>query len=157
MANSTGRFSRMKGRRGEQQLVLYLAKLNYKAERILRQYQEAGQADVKAEKDGKTLTFENKCRRESFKSIYDLYYKERGENGLLCFAMGSTATAVAVCSDLEALLGPDLSFRNLVLFPPTDKHLKVYNRIVALSALKQSADFLVIKDNNKPRLFLRYW
>ncbi len=152
-----GAMSRNKGRRGEQQLVLHLAKLGFKAERILRQYQESGQPDVVATRDGKTYTFENKCRRDSFKSIYGLYYSERDPNKVLCFLLSPGSTAVAVSSDVDALLAPDLSFLNLTVFPPSPQHLKVYKRIVTLNALRQSADFLVLRDNQKPSLFLRFW
>ena len=152
-----GRFSRSKGRRNEQQLVLYLARHGYQAERILRQYQAAGQPDVKALKSGVTTTFEMKARKDSFKTIYSLYNSEKDENKVLAFVTHSGGKPVAVSTDFEALLGSDRSFRNLVLFPPPPSMLKVYNRILKLDELRQTADYLVIKDNNKPMLFLRFW
>lgn len=152
-----GSKSRSKGRRGEQQLVLYLTKRGYRAERILQQYQFAGQPDVKAVKDGVVLTFESKLRRDSFKSIYRVYYSDRDSDGLLCFTMGSGSVCVALSTDFESLLNIDRSFRNLALFPPAKKDVKVYERIVKLNALRQAANYLVIRDNNKPSIFLRYW
>lgn len=150
----SGRMSREKGRRGEQQLVLYLFKLGYEAERILRQYQEAGQADVKAQKDKAITTFELKCRKASYKRIYDLYYSERGPDGVLAFVLDKP---IAVSSNFEDLLVPDRAFRSLEVFPPTPQQRKVYARIREMEKIKQSADYLVLKDNSKARLFIRYW
>ncbi len=153
-----GKFSRNKGRRGEQQLVLHLAKLGYKAERILRQYQFAGQPDVVARKNGKEYTFENKSLRCSFKSIYELYYSERDGDKSLRFVMNDKGVAVSMSTDFETLLVPDQRFRNLEIFPPTPKQLKAYSRIVGtIKDMKQTADFLVIKDNGESMLFIRYF
>jgi Holliday junction resolvase len=156
--SKVGKFSRSKGRRNEQQLVLYLARHGYQAERILRQYQAAGQPDVKATKiAGIVTTFEMKARKDSFKTIYALYNSEKDDKGVVAFVTYSGGKPVALSTDFEALLGSDRTFRNLILFPPNPKLLKVYNRIVKLDELRQSADYLVIKDNNKPMLFLRFW
>jgi len=152
-----GKFSRNKGRRSEQQLVLYLARHGYQAERILRQYQAAGQPDVKAAKAGIVTTFEMKARKDSFKSIYALYNSEKDANSVVAFVTHSGGTPVAMSNDFEALLGSDRTFRNLTLFPPNSALLKVYNRIVYLNKLRQAADYLVVKDDNKPMLFLRFW
>lgn len=152
-----GKFSRNKGRREEQQLVLALAKWGYKAERILRQYQAAGQADVKTLEPAQ-YTFEMKARQGSFKTIYDLYYSQRDEKGILSLVYGSKGTAVAMSSDFPSLLSiPDHSFRDLSNPPADKKILKVFARILKLQELKQAADFLVIKDNNKVRLYIKYW
>jgi Holliday junction resolvase len=155
--SKVGKFSRMKGRRNEQQLVLYLARHGYQAERILRQYQAAGQPDVKALKAGVTTTFEMKARKDSFKTIYALYNSEKDDKGVVAFVTHSGGKPVAMSTDLEVLLGSDKTFRNLVLFPPPPRMLKVYNRILKLDELRQTADYLCIKDNGKPMLFLRYW
>lgn len=153
----SGLKSRNKGRREEQQLVLALAKLGYQAERILRQYQYSGQPDVRASKDGKEYTFEMKSRKESFKTLYELYYQEMDGDKVLKFVLSSNGIAVAVSTDFNAVLSATTHFRNLALFPAEKKKLKAYERFVKLKELKQSADFLVIKDNNMPRLFIKYW
>ncbi len=149
-----GTFSRMKGRRNEQELVLYLAKLGYKAERILRQYQFAGQPDVKATKGEQTFTLEMKARRDSFKSIYDLYFSTKED--VMTFCLGTNGTAVAITTDFERLhTARDLYFPNIL--GADKKALKTYLRIAKMTEIKQSADFLVLKDNGKPRLFMRFW
>lgn len=151
-----GKFSRSKGRRGEQQLVLHLATLGYKSERILRQYLTPGEADVRAVKGDKIHTFELKSRYSSFKRIYDLYYAERDENTILSFVINADSTPIAVSTDLEKLMDVS-SFRNLEKFPPILAYMKDFSRLLKMKELKQSADFLVLKDNNKPRIFIRYW
>lgn len=147
-----GSFSRSKGRRGEQELVLYLAKYFWKAEIILRQYLTGGQPDVIATKNGRTITFEMKTFRASFKTIYDLYYAERGVDGVLRFELGGTC--VALGTHFEDLDATNILFSSV---QPDNKRIKVYQRIVRMREMKQAADYLCVKDNNKPKLFLRYW
>lgn len=150
-----GAFSRSKGRREEQQLVLYLAKLGFKAERILRQYQAAGQPDVKAVRAGKEYTFEMKSRKDSFKSIYDTYFADRGPGNFL--GVHLPEVCIAISTVFEDLLAPTLVFLHRAVFGSSKAKDRGYKRLVTLQALKQSADFLVIKDNNRPRLFIKYW
>jgi hypothetical protein len=147
--------SRTKGRRGEQELVLYLKTLGYYAERILKQYQEAGQPDVIASKNGVSITFENKYRKESYKSIYKLYYNERDGGGALRFHLNGVAVEIA--NDFKQTLISDKYFIDLNKKVIDPKSLRVYQRICKLRELKQSADYLVIKDNGKARLFIKYW
>ena len=147
--------SRRKGRANEQALVLYLATLYYKAERILRQYQEAGQPDVKAEKNGQTITFEMKARRDSYATIYDLYDNE-ATDGRLCFSLDGVP--VAMSYDLTQLLDSStMHFTSLTLFPLIPRRMKAAKRVAAMVKIKQAADYLVIKDNRKRRLFIRYF
>ncbi len=154
----SGRMSRNKGRREEQQLVLALSVKGFKAERILRQYQEAGQPDVKATREGKTITLEMKSRGHSFSRIYDLYYKERAEDGFLGIALEGRTCAIS--TDIEVLLeSPSFYFvksDDLVKSDPKNR-LIIARLFGSLFAMKQTADFLVIRDNNKPRIYLRYW
>jgi hypothetical protein len=150
-----GKFSRNKGRRNEQQLVLYLARHGYQAERILRQYQEAGQPDVKAVKNGKTTTFEMKARKCSFKTIYALYDANKGVDDIFCFSLVNNPNLVAMSTSLSQLTDTQIcDFRFTTVAGGCSK---TYNRVINLSLLKQGADYLVIKDNNKPMLFLRFW
>ncbi len=146
-----GKFSRDKGRRGEQQLVLSLVGKGYKAERILRQYQFGGQPDVKTTYP-QEYTFELKCRKSAFKTIYDLYTAERDHEGVLAIIWNGKPIAIA--SYFEKLLSSDRSFR---AFTPEHPKKKTLNRIAKLEEQKQTADFLVLKDNGKYRLYLRYW
>lgn len=149
-----GRFSRNKGRRGEQQLVLFLAKMGYKAERVLNQAHTSGLYDVLAKKDGKEYSFELKSYKDAFKSIYDLYYRSGVAPQPLCCHLGD-GVGVAITTDFETLArgALDLRFVN-----PLDAfERRVYRRLKTMNKLRGSADFLVLKDNNKARLFLKYW
>lgn len=153
-----GKFSRNKGRRGEQQLVLSLAGHGFKAERVLRQYQEAGQPDVIATKGGLTYTFELKCRLDSFKSLYDLYMNEKPPGGVLAVTgpLGSFAMSTLVIK----LTHPEEEhvFRNLEKYPiMAARRKRALDRVFKLKEVKQTADYLVLKDNNKPRIYIRYW
>lgn len=151
------KISRAKGRRGEQQLVLYLRNLGYKyAERILRQYQLAGLPDVQARKEATDpwITFESKLRRDAFKTIYKLYYEERDIFGRLCFVDPDTGVACAMSTKFEDLLFVRTAFGT---FDKRHKYFKTLKRILKLNEQRQTADFLVIRDNNKPAIFIRYW
>lgn len=152
-----GMMSRRKGRKGEQQLVLYLANRGWQAERILNQAHTAGLPDVKAYRNQQSYTFELKLRKDSFKSIYDLYFSEKDEEGCLNFVLNSGGIGVAVSRNWESLLSLDVYLRNLTLQPPLPKQLQAYNRLVRLEELGRHADFLVLRDNRKPMLFIRYW
>lgn len=151
-----GKQSRSKGRREEQQLVLHLASHYWKAERILQQYQKAGQPDVRAVKNGVTLTFEMKSSsRASYKSIYNMYDAYKDHEGALRFIW--EGVAVGITTKFENLLPTDQHFSEAPPGCPLAQ-LAAFRRVVGtLKALKQDADFLVLRDNNKPRLFLKYW
>lgn len=157
-----GKFSREKGRRNEQQLVLYLASRHYTAERVLRQYQASGLPDVIATKAGRSYSFEMKARKDSFKRIYELYYRMRDPDKAIRFTIGPLGPMVAMSTELESIVDEEnnnKTFREVVLDAtgPGLKDLKVYIRIAGLVSLKQTADFLVIKDNCQPRIFMRFW
>lgn len=152
-----GKFSRSKGRREEQQLVLALANLGFKAERILRQYQAAGQPDVRAYGHGRPeVTFEMKSRQQSFKTIYALYRSERDHLGRLLFSLDGKL--VAMSTDLMTLFNFQAEQTPYFIgILPDSRFLKTYKRIVKLYDLKQNADYLVIRDNGEQRLFIKYW
>lgn len=153
-----GAFSRSKGARGERELVLYLALRGWTAERNLRQYQVKGEYDVQAVKDDKVITFENKFEKCSYKTIYDLYYVERNPmTGLLCFTMDFLTTTVSMSTDFEDLLKMnDRRYRVLCSEVLAPKAKSAFERILRLKLIKGKADYLVIKDNGKPRLFIHY-
>jgi hypothetical protein len=149
-----GRFSRDKGRRGEQQLVIFLSKLGYKAERVLNQAHTAGLYDVLAvSRDGKRYSFELKTYKEAFKSIYTyygVYGKDEQTIGVL-LAEG----CVAMSTDFTKLL---TGIQDIRFYAPTSAFEKrMARKLLNLNIKRGKADFLCLKDNNKPRLFLRYW
>jgi hypothetical protein len=149
-----GLFSRQKGRRGEQQLVLYLAQRGYKAERILRQYQTPGCPDVKT-LSPKEYTFELKTYMNNFKSIYDFYYSNRSDEfPIVGLVLGTQSKCcVAISTDFDKLE----EAKDIIFDYPTDSQKMITKRLMTLNKKRGVADFLVLKDNNKPRLFLKYW
>lgn len=150
------KFSRSKGRRGEQQLVIFLSKLGYKAERVLNQAHTPGLYDVSATKDGKVTTFEVKTYQDAFSSLYQVYYHGNAQirqGGHVLTAKLSTGL-VALSTDFEALT----NCNDMIFYDPSTKlEERVWRRLVTLKQKVGRADFLCLKDNNKPRLFLRYW
>lgn len=152
-----GRFSRAKGRRGEQSLVLYLARYSYKAERILNQAHTAGLADVKATKNGTDYTFELKTYKNAFKTMYDFYYNNRiEEGGVVGVHLGDVGTSgplVAISTNFENLLGNG----TYIFQYPAKTTIRTIKRLLTLKEKKGSADLLVVKDNGKPRLFFKFW
>lgn len=148
-----GNHSRNKGRRGEQQLVLYLSKLGYKAERVLNQAHTAGLYDVTATKKGVRYSFENKCYRDRSRGIYSLFETYEWVFPVLgCFLppMG----CVAISKDFELLA----SVKDINFLPAgTKEEERAYKTLSKFNVERGSADFLVIKDDRKARLFLRYW
>lgn len=150
-----GAFSRAKGVRGERGLVLYLASRYYKAERILNQAHTKGLPDVKAWKGDNTYTFELKTYRDSFTAFYKLYSEQKDPDGVLRLAVDLNSL-LAVSTDFEALaVRQELPFRMPDGLPPKDR--RVIGRLWKMREKKGTADFLVLKDNNKPRLFIKYW
>jgi len=147
-----GQFSRRKGRRGEQQLVLFLKYLGYHAERILNQAHTSGLPDVKAIKGDKTYTFELKTYQDGFKSVYDFYYDNMSENDILTCLIDD-CVYVAISTNFKHMSEKtDWHFKDI---PEASVRLK--NRFRKLNAKRGIADFLVLKDNNKSRLFLKFW
>lgn len=135
-------------------MVLYLANLGYKAERILNQAHTEGLPDVKAVKGDKTYTFEVKTYKEAFKSVYDLHFKYRPSKSayVQCLLLGDDYYC-AITTDFDLLTVKSEWF----FAPPSPDDVRAYKRIKALDVQRNQADYLVIKDNNKPRLFLQYW
>lgn len=152
-----GAFSRAKGSREERGLVAHLKALGYEAKRVpLSGMMKGYKHDVEATKEGKTYTFELKTRKDAFKTVYDLYRKNSGSSNIMRFVPPGSTGAIAIGTDLEQVnMTRDVHFFK---FPtPTAVEIKTTKRIVGLNALRGGADILVIKDNNKPRLFLRFW
>lgn len=154
-----GKASRDKGARGERSLCMHLNLNGYDARRVIRTravagYQDDVVPDVIATKGGLELTFENKARKCSFTTIYKLYEKERGGDRVCRFNIGGKLLSIG--TDLEEVRRTtDVHFRTLV--PHDGLQAKIQQRLLNLSKMLKGAMFLVIKDNNKYPLFIRYF
>lgn len=153
-----GKFSRDKGRRAEYALRDYLRDIGYAAVRVpLSGASEGYKSDVVANRDGASYSFEMKARQSEFNKIYALYFKYRyavdktfrfslrTKHGKSCFA---------ISENFEAVKETNHHFKDLV---PEAGEVRTFGKIVRMYDLLQGADFLVIKDNNHPMLFLKYW
>lgn len=154
-----GLMSRRKGLRVEYLLRDQLRDLGYQAIRVpLSGASEGYKHDVVAHKDGNAYTFEVKARKELFRKVYRIYMKERNfEDKALRFSLGSAGPFVALSYDFEAVKKSSVYFRNLTLETVDKEDMRGFTQILKIRAMQDGADFLVVKDNHQPLLFIRYW
>lgn len=143
-----GRASRSKGKRGEYLVRDYFRSLGMWAERVPSSGAAQGfPGDVKViAKDGSSFLVEVKLRQESFKSIYKAYL-DASYAGKLCLI--TPKHLVTICDSYDNLYG-----HTLYECVPALKRL--LNRLDTLQKVVKGSDILIIKDNNKPLLFLRF-
>jgi hypothetical protein len=149
-----GKFSRQKGRRGEQELVLALRDFGFtNVRRCLNQEHEKDyRPDVIGEYGGEEYDFEHKSYTDKFKKIYQFVDPtlKSGNNAYRASIEGFGEVAISYSPFESMRLGFDTSFTQV----PLDVDHK---RIAALNKLRKGADFLVVKDNNKKRLYIKFW
>lgn len=156
----SGHKSRRRGKRGEYLLRDYLRQRGWVADRVPTSGAAQGfKGDVKATKYGKTLLFEVKNHSNAFKSIYALYdeHTKLAQDDLLSFVCPNEAKlCVGISTSLDAVLdGPDVyefQDRN----PLNEKYKRTFKKIAGMQKLLGESDILVLKDNHKPFLFIRY-
>lgn len=148
-----GKFSRDKGKRNELLLVHYLRSIHFNAVRVPLSGACAGyESDVVATRDNVSYSFELKARKDLFKSIYETVFEpvvrfsNYADNGRPLIAIGT---------DLDQVNDRNYPVYDTII--PKSKESKVYKRLVTLHKWKGKADFLVLKDDRKPFLFVRYW
>lgn len=154
--------SRRKGARGELNLVMHLRLLGYDARRVIRTravsgYENDVVPDVIATKDGKEYTFENKSRKDAYKTIYELYNRLKSD-GVYRFQIpsGTEPLHVAIGEDFEEVKrAHDVHFVTIPL--DGSQTTLTHMRITRLQALLKGAQFLCIKDNGRKPLFIRFW
>ncbi len=155
-----GLFSRAKGSREERALVAHLKDLGYtNVRRGLCQEQTKGfRPDVLGELDGKEWSFELKAYFDRFKWLYEFIGSVgTGEDGVLRFSqqVGGPVGSIAMGYDPREV--NKMGFERPFPLWPLAERTKEVKRILKLQDLKKEADFLVVKINNKKRLFIRYW
>ena len=155
----SGRYSRNKGYRNERKLVLELLAQNYKAQRVpLSGGTAFAKGDVVVDMpNGTRINIEVKSRAEAFKNLYDMYFAatKAAKNDLMCLALPHEL-CVDVSSSFSAVLEGDLLYELIGTHPLYSTYKRAFDRIVKLKALKQDADILAIRDDNKPFLFFRF-
>jgi len=152
--NMGGLMSRRKGATAERALCMQLRLLGYDARRVIRTRAVSGfegdiVPDVEVWENGEVkYTFESKARQNAYSKIYELYEKEK-MNGVCRFVMNGQF--VAIGTDFEEVKKPhDVHFIRIEETPSTRK-------LFGLRKLLKGAMFLVIRDNRKKPLFLRFW
>jgi hypothetical protein len=142
-----GRSSRNKGKVGEYLVRDYFRARGYVSNRVPSSGAALGfKGDVVLEKDGRKLLAEVKFRKDEYKSIYALL--DQSEKPLL------VANKVILSDDFS-----DLGFEpgSVQLYSGSfSKHTKAVSKLINMEKLLKTADFLVIKINHKPLLFIRY-
>ncbi len=143
--------AKAKGSRLEYQLRDHLRSLGYTSERVvLSGAHKDHPGDVWADNGtGHRLLFECKSRKDLFKSIYH-ELKERGRDGVLRFTLDGTC--VGISETLDRILESHAIYYHLHDKQP----IRVYKKILSLQKLVKKSEILVVKDNHKPMLFIKF-
>ena len=172
-----GLYSRRKGYMGEYGCVQYLQKQSYLATRVPLSGAHLEKGDIRIEipftrtstrsNDAKFLYGEVKVRHSEFKCIYALYeacfkidhykkiFNERGI--ILNNAEGHSVIISSHMQDLSFFLHNMTPEVTTITDPPKlGNTTRTITKIWNLERLLKGADFLVIKSDYKPYLFLRY-
>ena len=155
-----GKFSRDKGMRQEYLLRDYLRKLGWTADRVPSSGAAEGfKGDIKAEKNGRTVLFELKARKDKFKKIYELYAAHRAlaKDDVLSFVCPGEARLCLDLSDgLDAVFDGAACYEVPERNPLYKKYSRTFRMIANLQKLLGKSEILVIKDDRQPLLFLRF-
>jgi Holliday junction resolvase len=152
----SGNYSRNKGRRREYELRDFLRNLGWDAVRVpLSGASEGYKGDIAAKKEGVTKVFELKARKSDFTTIYDLLAR-KGVSGIIAVSCVDLpgSPCVTISEELKALATRTDNFFMSV----GDKHpeARTVKKIFKMRELLGGADYLVIKDDRRPFLFLEY-
>lgn len=156
-----GRASRQKGMRAEYGLRNTLRLLGWEAHRVPSSGAAEGfKGDVIGTKDGRKLVFEVKNYADSFEKIYQLYEQntKAKQDDLLTFvAPHEDRLCVRISTSLHAVLNADVTcFEFADRNPLYTKFKRTYEKLMRMQRLLKGADILVIKQNHKPLLYIRY-
>lgn len=153
-----GRASRQKGKRGERLVRDYFRGLGYNAKRVVGSGAHESidarlRGDVQIEVNGELLSAEVKVRQNEFKSIYALYETLGSRPRLFSYNRLSACVSHSF-SDL-GYTSP-LTAEAIVCDASANVDLKAVKKLFGLSKFVKTCDFLVIKIDRKPLLFIRY-
>lgn len=148
----SGKYSRNKGLRNEYLVRDALRLEGFHADRVPSSGAAEGfKGDVKFSKDLQSYLAEVKVRAgSSFKNIYSLYQEHKvGDIASICIPMPEKLWCVDIANSMGKVLNTVTTFYKTV----EDKRTKVL--IKAYEMLKES-DVLVLRNDHKPFLYLRY-
>lgn len=143
-----GRASRNKGKVGEYLARDYFRSLGMLADRVPSSGAAQGfPGDIKViAKDGSSFLVEVKFRKDEFKSIYEVF--KRPSMHLIV-----KEKLVVIADSYEGLYGSEALFLDALeynILPRTA------NKVLTMQKWVKGSDILMIKNNNKPFLFIRY-
>jgi energy-coupling factor transporter ATP-binding protein EcfA2 len=154
------RSARARGKRAEYGLRNYLRQLGWQAERVPSSGASKGfPGDVRAVKGERSLLFEVKNHSESFSQFWVLLdrWRQTGGDDLLSIAVpGAAHLCCDISLGLEALFDGDGVYTLMERHPLYPEFKRTFNRLPTLSKLAERSDILVLKDNHRPWLFLRF-
>lgn len=148
-----GRASRVKGGTFEYEIRDYLRANGFiNCHRVPASGAAQGfKGDVVGEKDGKFWRFEAKRRAEAFTTLYVLWDHVK----LKRLALQCRGMSVLISDAVSDVLDQNAFYLHAENFGK--EHKRGIARIVSLYKYVQSCDILVIRDDRKPALFLRYF
>lgn len=146
--------SKKKGYYNEVRLVNHLISLGFQAKRIVVGVDPShGSVDVEALLDGTLFTFQVKSRKESFKTVYTLYkiLREKGPVARFCYE----GKLIEISDSILPLMqgGGIYVFLKEGLLK---QHKRTLNKILKMQEMVGKSQFLVVKDDHKEFLYLRY-
>jgi hypothetical protein len=157
----SGLRSRRKGLSQEYRLRDALRSWGWEADRVPSSGAAEGfPGDIRAKKDDKELLFELKARKDSFGSLYDMYddHLKVMQDDLLSVVVPTETLLLPVemSTSLEAVLEGSMIKVNAPQHPVYRDHQRAFNRLPTVFAWLKSSDILVLKDDRRPYLFLRF-
>lgn len=150
-----GKFSRNKGRRVEQDFVNLLKFKGYDARRVPLSGSMSGyKHDVIIKTESGETTFEVKARKDLYKAIYSLLDTYAPTKNLTLL-MSSFTLSLTNLSDSDFICPRDFKRPEHLDF--TDKVVKkAVNQLCKIDELREGADYLVIKNDRKPFIAIKY-
>ena len=148
-----GRASKAKGSRAEYQVRDYFRERGWEAHRVPSSGAAQGfPGDVEISKDGVKLIVEVKSRGDEYKNIYAMLDAAGGEAAYSFPGLG-IMFRLSYSFDYLGLTGPKpLEFMGAQATPD-----RTQRKIIKMQELVKECDFLVIKVDYKPFIFIRYF
>lgn len=149
-----GLMSRRKGTRVEYEVRDYFRNLGYTADRVPFSGSAQGfKGDVKVIADGTPFLVEVKARKEEFKKIYVVYANLKSPNDRM--GIVHNGVCIDVSTDFTQVVHNNRFYEQLTSALELE-HKRGLHQLVKLKEVVKECQYLVLKDNNKPLLFVRY-
>lgn len=150
-----GKAQRIKGKQQEYKLRDYLRLRHWTADRVPSSGAAQGfPGDIKATKNGKTLLFELKSRKDTFKTVYELFYLHQKQCGEELLTFVFEGKLIAVSPSLEIIL----DHPNVYEFALNNKlyqhYARTFKKLANMEQWLRGSQVLVIKDDRQPYLFI---